>query len=62
MMLSKMRIGLRVKYPLSLSDFNENRIFFDGFLKILVYQMSGKSVQWYLSFSMQMDGWTDGQT
>jgi len=30
---SKVSIGVRVKYPLCLSDFNETRIFLNRFLK-----------------------------
>ena len=41
-----MYIGLRVKYPLCLSDFNETWIFSAEFLKILKYQISWKSGQW----------------
>jgi hypothetical protein len=33
-------IGLSVKYPLLLSDFNEQRIFWTDFRKVLKYQIS----------------------
>ena len=56
--LSKMYIGLHVKYSLFLSDFNETSIFSKDFRKILEYKISWKFVQWEPSFSV----WTDGQT
>jgi hypothetical protein len=44
---SKMNIGLHVKYPLFLSDFNYTWICLDFFfLKMVKYQISWKSVQW----------------
>jgi len=42
----KMYIGLHVKYPLFLFDFNETGVFLTNFSKILKYQISLKSVQW----------------
>ena len=55
----KMYIGLHVKYPLFLSDFNETWIVETNFLKILKYQTSWKSIQWVPSCSMRTDGRTD---
>jgi hypothetical protein len=51
--ISKMYIGLHVKYPLFLSDFNETWIFLIDIWKMLEYQISWKSVQWEPSCSMQ---------
>jgi len=39
-------VELHVKFSFILSDFNEIRIFFADFLKILKFQISWKSVQW----------------
>jgi hypothetical protein len=58
-MWSKMYIGLHVKYPLFLSHFNEILICPIDFRKILIYQISWKSVQWEPSCSMRADGRTD---
>ena len=35
-----MYIGIHVKYPLFLSDFNQTLIFLTAFLKTLKYQLS----------------------
>jgi hypothetical protein len=54
--------GLHVKCQLFLSDINETWIFSIDFRKIIVYQISWKSVQWERSSSMRTDWWTGKQT
>jgi hypothetical protein len=41
-----MLVGLHIKYPLLLSDFNESWIFSTDFREELKYQISWKFVQW----------------
>jgi hypothetical protein len=48
-------IGLHVKYPLFLSDFNVTWILLKNCRKMLIYQFSWKSVQWEPSCFMQID-------
>jgi len=55
-MIKKMYIGLHVKYPLFLSDFNENLNFSIDFRKMLKYQIPRKSLQCKPSCCMQTDG------
>ena len=56
---SKIFIGLHVKYPLFLSDFNETWIFSTKVQKILKYRILWKFVQCGLSCCMRSDGQTD---
>jgi len=57
----QMYIGLHIKYPLPLSDFNGPQIYWTDFRKRLKYQISWKSVQWEPSCSMWTDGRADRQ-
>ena len=54
-----MCIGLHVKYPLFLSDYNESWIFSTDFRKIMKYQISWKSVYLESTSSIRTDGWED---
>ena len=54
-----MHVGLHVKYPLLLSDFNETCIFSTDFRQIFKYQISQKSDRLEPSCSMRTEGQTD---
>jgi len=56
-----MYIGLNIKYPLVLSDFNQTWILLAEFQKNK-YQISWKSIQWEPSCTMQKDTWAQGGT
>ena len=57
-----MYIGLQVKYPSFLPDFNENWYLFTYIQKMLKYQILSKSIQWDPSCHMYMGRQTDRQT
>jgi len=57
----KMCIGLHVKYPLFLSDFNET-YFRDKFLKNPRISNVMKIIRWEQSCSMRTDRRTEGET
>ena len=57
---SNVSIGLHVKYPLFLSDFNKSK-FFDRFKKKSIIKFSEKSVQWEMK-RFRADRWTDSWT
>jgi len=55
----KMYIGLHIRYPLFLSDFNNTLFFTIGIRKILKYQTSRKSAQLEPSSKQTEDRRTD---
>jgi hypothetical protein len=59
---SKMHIGLHVKYPLFLSDFNDPWIFSTHLKKLFKHQISCKSIYWEPSCSTRTDGRAGGKT
>ena len=59
---NKMNIGLRVKYPLFLSNFNNLILSTDFGKKTLKYQISWKPVPWKPNCSMRKEGRTDRWT
>jgi len=58
----KMYIGLRVKYLLFMSDFNESWTLSADFRKIPKYKMSWKSYLWEPTFSVRTDKWRSKQS
>jgi len=56
-----MYLGVHVKYPLFLSDFNKTSILSTDFKKILKHEISQQSVSWKPSRTMRTGGQTDRQ-
>jgi hypothetical protein len=57
--MTKMFVGLNVKYPLFWSDFYGPWIFSTNFQKILKYQISWKPMQWEPSCSKRTERETE---
>ena len=55
----KMNLGLDIKYPVFLSDFNQIWMFWADFSKSLQYRTSRNSVWWEPSWYGRTDGQTD---
>jgi hypothetical protein len=54
-----MYLGVHVKHPLFLSDFNKTSILSTDFKEMLKQKTSLQSIQWEPSRSMRMGGQTD---